>query len=289
MKLALSSIDRVICSIRAMLYSANDKMLKDIVSKVEVIPGVKKEIVNGDVVFSFPKTERRTLFRLFKPEDKYSSVELMNDCDNLIDNDHKVSLTELIAVLNELSGKKMSGKMEKSIDRCINQHSSRIIYKFRDGEEEKVLSISVKRMLYVMMHYSPAEISMLSDFESFKEELDIIRGSFVTRGKPLIKEGVKSCVHIRDTLLLSPPGQAGLADLGRIYGGEYRKIDIGKYRGNMEKLLKENPTLFHDYGMMDSYITLKHGNAMEEFYFSLCKLGVPLTSTGIGKSYVLLE
>lgn len=93
----------------------------------------------------------------------------------------------------------------------------------------------------------------------------------------------------RDTILLAPAGCSKLSDLGDIYGEDYKKVDIGDYRGNMTALLAENPALFEEYGMMDAYITLKHGNEMEDFYFSICKLGVPLTSTGIAKSYVLLE
>jgi len=291
-KTALPSMDFVISSIRAMLYSDHDKLLEDIVSKFEVIPYVSKiNMINGDVVFAFPKTERRELFKLFQPGEKYSSIELMNVCDNLVDNDLEVSLTNLMALLGQVSGKDDTDKMKDSIKRCINQPSSRIIYKFKGySDVYKVLSISVKRVMYIMMHFSPAELSMLSDFESFKEELDMIQGLYVTRGKPLKYKVVKSHVHIRDTELLAPPGSKSLAAIGSIYAEEgYKKVDLKEYRGKMKELLKEKPDLFKEYGMMDAYITLKHGNRMEEFYLSLSKLGVPLTSTGISKSYVFLE
>jgi hypothetical protein len=291
-KIALPSMDMVIYSIRALLYSDNDKLLKDIVSKFEVIPNVRKiNMINGDVVFAFPKTERRELFKLFQPGEKYSSIELMNVCDNLVDNDLEVSLTNLMALLIEVSGKDDTTEMKDSIKRCIKQPSSRIIYKFRGcNDVERVLSISVKRVMYILMHYSPAELSLLSDFESFKEELDIIQGLYVTRGKPLKYKEVKSHVHIRDTELLTPQGSKSLAAVGAIYAEEgYKKVDLKDYRGKMKELLKEQPDLFKEYGMMDAYITLKHGNKMEEFYLSLSKLGVPLTSTGISKSYVFLE
>ena len=287
MEVALASIDHVVSGIRNLLYSANDKLLKDIISRVEEMPNVERRVMGGYKVFSFPKTERVGIVKMFESCDRYSSVELMNDCDCLIDGDHKTSLTNIIELLNEISGKEMTDKLVMSIERCVNKHTSRLTYKFGDGDS--ALSISVRRMLYIMMHYSPAELSMLSDIESFKEELDIIQGSFVTRGRPITKEGVKSSVHIRDTILLSPIGISKLADLGDIYGEGYKKVDIGGYRGDMKRMLDERPLLFAIYGMTDSYITLKHGNSMEEFYFSLGKLGVPLTSTGLSKSYVLQE
>ncbi|KAJ8057816.1 hypothetical protein OCU04_013242 [Sclerotinia nivalis] len=99
-----------------------------------------------------------------------------------------------------------------------------------------------------------------------------------------------SKVHIRDTALLAPAGFGGLDKLGSIYGPDYRKVDIGDYRnGRMKDLLNEDKPLFERYALKDSIITLKHVNSMEDFYVTLGKVGVPLTLSGIGKSYVLRE
>ena len=84
-------------------------------------------------------------------------------------------------------------------------------------------------------------------------------------------------------------GAKSLAGVGNIYGDEFKKIDIGSYRGNMSLLLKDNKELFEKYAIQDSLITLKHACTMEEFNMSVGKLGVPLTISGIGKSYVIKE
>jgi hypothetical protein len=39
------------------------------------------------------------------------------------------------------------------------------------------------------MHETTADLCMLSDFDSFKEHLDIINRVFITRGKPLLLDG----------------------------------------------------------------------------------------------------
>jgi ASC-1-like (ASCH) protein len=90
-------------------------------------------------------------------------------------------------------------------------------------------------------------------------------------------------------MLLAPGNSKGLAEIGKIYGDEYKKIDIKNYRGKMKKLAAEDKILFKEYAMRDALITLKHVNSMEEFNESLNKTGVPLTLSSISKAYVLKE
>ncbi|KAI1192278.1 hypothetical protein F5X97DRAFT_337677 [Nemania serpens] len=93
----------------------------------------------------------------------------------------------------------------------------------------------------------------------------------------------KLSISINRILYLSPQGCRSLAAVGNIYGGEYKKIDIGKYRqGLMRTLLKEDKDLFEKYALNDSIITLKHASQMEEFNLTVNKIGVPLTLSGIG-------
>jgi hypothetical protein len=81
-----------------------------------------------------------------------------------------------------------------------------------------------------------------------------------------------------------------LAGIGNIYGKEFRKIDIGDYRGGkMRELLKDNKDLYEKYAIQDSIITLKHASTMEDFNFTVDKMGVPITLSSIGKSYVVKE
>ena len=45
-------------------------------------------------------------------------------------------------------------------------------------------------------------------------------------------------------MLIAPGGAKSLAGVGNIYGDEFKKIDIGHYRGgNMRLLLNENEEL----------------------------------------------
>lgn len=137
------------------------------------------------------------------------------------------------------------------------------------------------------MHESGADLSILSDFSVFKEELDIISRNFVTMSKPL---KYKARIHIRDTALLAPMGFGSLSAIGSIYGEEYAKVDIGSYKKDeMSKLLEGDRELFERYAVQDALITLKHVNSMEEFYTSIGKKGVPLTLSGVGKEYVGFE
>lgn len=146
------------------------------------------------------------------------------------------------------------------------------------------------RPLYLVMHNSAADLSVLENFEDIKVNLDIISKSFVTLKSPIKLENSKSIVHVRDTALLSPAGFSSLASLGKLYGDEFEKIDIGDYRKDkMSVLLAENKDLFEKYAIQDSLITLKHANSMEEFYYDQEKLGVPLTLSCVGKQYVNKE
>jgi hypothetical protein len=127
---------------------------------------------------------------------------------------------------------------------------------------------------------------MLKDFDEIKHHLDIVHKNFVTIGKGLQFEDIKT--YIRDTSLLAPMGQKSLEKVGDIYGEEFRKVKIpDNYKRKMSKLLKEDKDLFQSYAIQDSLITLKHANSMEDFNISLNKTGVPLTLSSLGKIYVL--
>lgn len=74
-----------------------------------------------------------------------------------------------------------------------------------------------------------------------------------------------------------------------MHGEEFHKIDLRGYRGRMLDLLVENPILFKAYAIQDSKITLKHINEMSKRYFTLGKIGVPLTLSAMSKEYIFNE
>lgn len=120
-------------------------------------------------------------------------------------------------------------------------------------------------------HNTPADLSLLKDFETFKPELDLVNKSFITLGKGF-RYG-KYNVVIRDTMLLAPAPQKKLANIGKLY--HFEKIELSEFEiTNMDILLKTNPNKYKEYAMKDSLITLKHALWMEGFYFNINGLGI---------------
>ena len=64
------------------------------------------------------------------------------------------------------------------------------------------VSVSVNRQMYLLIHNSAADLSVLSDFNTFKQDLDLVNKCFVTLTTPLKITGLE--VKIRDTQLLAP-------------------------------------------------------------------------------------
>jgi hypothetical protein len=146
------------------------------------------------------------------------------------------------------------------------------------------VNVSIKRQLYLLIHHSAADLSMLSDFESFKTELSLVNKTFVTMGKPLVVEGLD--VKIRDTQLLAPGGRKSLASLSTLYPN-IRKIEISKEDiTNMKSLWDRDPQLFKDYAMRDSVITLVHGCSMAHSNQELGGQGVPITISSLSGRYL---
>jgi hypothetical protein len=77
------------------------------------------------------------------------------------------------------------------------------------------------RSIYLVGHYTKADIPAFSDFKDLKSVVSAVRGSFVSIDtdfrlvldfpKPA---DVELSVKVRDTYLLSPTGSQALADLG---------------------------------------------------------------------------
>ena len=54
----------------------------------------------------------------------------------------------------------------------------------------------------------------------------------------------------------------------------------------MDILLREDKELFERYAVRDAIISLIHGIYMEDFNFNLHSLGIPLTLSSLGSTYV---
>jgi hypothetical protein len=189
-------------------------------------------------------------------------------------------------------------------------------------EGDKV-SVTKIRNNNIIAHYSPADLSMLNDFDVFVEQLSIVNDTYVTLGRPIVIGGTKrkedksivkelskegevyegevdkvkerkskgervtggSNVIIRDSWLLAPQGHKSLESLGNLYN--YEKVSLSKEQiENMDLLLKEDKKLFDRYAIRDAIIALIHCNYMEDHNFKLQGLGVPLTLSSLGTTYV---
>lgn len=144
------------------------------------------------------------------------------------------------------------------------------------------VSVTIIKNNYFISHFSVSDLSMLKDFEIFKQELDIVNKAMVTLKKPLLIDGVN--VIVRDTLLLAPGTNKKLASLGTLYN--LPKIDIGNRIKNMRYFLREDPVLFKEYALQDSRIALIHALFMEEFAFSKGMVGVPLSLSMLASVYL---
>lgn len=139
------------------------------------------------------------------------------------------------------------------------------------------------RTTYVIAHLTNADLSMLNDFDSLKNSLDIVNKSFITLGKP-IKIGNFN-VHIRDTMLLAPGGKKGLGAMGELLG--FGKIELEQHEIEaMDKLLLNDRDRFIRYAVTDAVITLLYANSMEDELFGSRVLGIPISLSSLSATYV---
>ena len=151
--------------------------------------------------------------------------------------------------------------------------------------EPQMVSVTRIKNNYFIAHLTQADLSIMSDFEDLKDNLNIVNGSFVTLGKPFTFEN--SNIHIRDTMLLAPGGKKSLASIGNLYGETFKKLEISKNDlENMDIFLKNDKPKFEAYALRDALITLVHASWMEDFNFSLGGIGVPLSLSSIGRKFV---
>lgn len=144
------------------------------------------------------------------------------------------------------------------------------------------VSVTIKKQNFLLGHYNSADLSMLSDFNTFKHELDIVNKVFVTLRKPLLINGIN--VIFRDTMLLAPGGNKSLKNIGSLYN--INKIDIGNNINNMKIFLKNDYEGFKEYAIQDAKIALVHGLYMEEFSFQFGLISIPLSLSMLSSVYL---
>lgn len=155
------------------------------------------------------------------------------------------------------------------------------------GLNYKRLKTRFNKKLFLIAHYSPAELGFFTDFEEFKDRLSIINKCFITLGRGFKIKDHEYTIILRDTNLLTPAGSSSLGAIGKMYSEDepdLEKLDLPKeYRKDeMERLMNEKPEAFQKYAIRDSVITLYHALRVEETSFEeLRKLTIPVTLSSL--------
>jgi hypothetical protein len=192
------------------------------------------------------------VFKLFSREEGYSIKELIKD----IEHNGESLLNYNATQLKELFPNNVSKNLFKSI-KCHN-HTE----------------------VFLLCHFSIADLSILTDYEDFKQQFDILRKSLTSATKPFRVNNVT--LYLRDTANLCDP-RTKLENLGDIY--ELPKLDLpkGSY-SRIRKLSEENPDLFKEYGIRDSLIALVHGLELQRFSLTVIqKYQIPIAIASLAR------
>jgi hypothetical protein len=157
----------------------------------------------------------------------------------------------------ELNGNQNRLKLRQWVSLTLQDH-----YKGRSWPTEIVL----------VSHFSPAELSVVGDFGSIKNSVDLVQGtSFATITRPLDLRCYDTNrnqhtvrVHIADTMLLAPDGGKKLENLGEILGLAKLDLPEGYEKDQMLKLLQEQPEAFERYAIRDAEIAAKYLQRIQE-------------------------
>lgn len=156
------------------------------------------------------------------------------------------------------------------------------------------------RMIYLVGHYTKADVPAFSDFKDLKSIVSAVRGSFVSVDsdhKIALQfpdaDDIELKIKVRDTYLLSPTGSQALAQLGEMLN--IKKVPLHadpaverQMKSRMDVLRAENWDLYRRYAIQDAVICAEYARKIIE----LCKthLGketLPITLTSIGVDMLL--
>jgi hypothetical protein len=316
------SLNKSIKEIRYLKYKENDASIFILIKGLKFLnyPFIEKD---DAFVFSFPRSPIQPFIYYNEDGKGYSFKDLLNQA-NLIGEpflkDDYEKITDLLKKISKeihigFDWKERGVEILKVIK--SKELPSELIFKkttrssLRGVGSDDKLSVTKIRNNYFIAHLTNADLSILNDFDTLKEELDIVNKSFVTLGKPIVIGNTN--VIIRDTMLLAPQGCRSLESIGGLYGEDFKKVDIVKelsdiqkeqftegltkeqkeklnlnqyIKENMDLLLKINKEKFEEYAIKDAIIPLIHASYMEDFNFKYQGLGIPLTLSSLGSTYV---
>jgi hypothetical protein len=148
--------------------------LNDTASAVEGV--VKQDAHREYILYAFPFSQVDTLIKYPK---SYDLDTLIQDGNALLQASVEVNNTRIQGILQCLeSEKELSGAINKAFSKRLSRFAIYLDPVIR-------VSVTTERNFYLTSHYTPADLSMLRDFDIFKERLAIVQKCFVTRGKGL--------------------------------------------------------------------------------------------------------
>lgn len=224
-----------------------------------LIDGLKSEGVNyitdhENMIFIFANTPAKEYFKRTL-DGVYSLQELVSTSKTLVQEDLTLEFKNIIEKLKQIYENDTSFNKKEDEKSLINLPSvtdlprikidalttdSEISSKKSDRLGTKntekrrtwmtsftpmAVSVSVQRQMYLLIHNSAADLSVLSDFESFKDGLDMVNKCFVTLTTPLKVDGLE--VKVRDTQLLAPGVSKSLQAISTLYPG-IEKIKVSR-------------------------------------------------------------
>ena len=157
------------------------------------------------------------------------------------------------------------------------------------GIDVETTRLKIHKEVYLLAHFTTADISSWSDFEEVKELFSILRKCFITISNKKAYKGWK--VFLRDTSLLSPTTQS-LGAIGELYSDlGLNKIDLPKSsKNNMRLFMQEDFNKFKEYAIQDSVITLWHALQVEYSNYEFSNsFSIPITLSSLATNYLYKE
>jgi hypothetical protein len=310
-----TSIQYLIQQIRSIKFGCYDENMTVLAECLKEIRGMSYCETNGSIIFTVPNTPIQPYICF---NSSFSLKELMKVATSISTAQISPRLKTVLQLIKTICSRNYTLKNGKDnfydqvspftsnyaeIEDFASESEKCLVLikasptEFKDSGEKRLsrlfidlflasdkVCITTTKNYYLISHLTQADLSMLSDFETIKENLSIVNGSFVTLRDPLKFNGQN--IHIRDTMLLSPAGSKSLGQIGKMYKN-YPKIEIAKDEiEDMQRFLNKNYEKFIEYAIRDAIISLVHALWMEEFNFSLGGIGVPLSLSSVGRRYV---
>lgn len=288
------SIDDSIKSIRKAKYYRADEAMRLLSDGVRSFKGSDYYEIEDSLIVRLARTPMETYINIVGSEG-YKLTDLVSEINERGDPYLTRAYEYVMRVMKELSegvSDPEESAVEKEGYKAIGEELERLGHK-RDiksrsrayaSYQTSRVSVSRIKTVYLTAHLSHADLSMLSDFEEFKDQLSVVNKTFVTLGKPMQINGTS--IVVRDTMHLAPGGKKSLDAIGSLYKGP-GKVNLTKeQKGNMELVLSTDRALFTEYAMRDAEITLMHSNYMDDFNFGLKGIGVPITLSNLGYRFV---